>query len=190
MRNVLILLVGLVVSGCAMQNTTVDDGFKIPENYGFVLNEKGIVEYNGVYEIDESAMELYNRARRYFATEYRSAQDVLQMDDADSQLIGKANTKVSGDLTGFGRSEYTMRFTIDLQFRDGRYRFAFYNFSLLWPDGTDYSLEAIYCPGPVIRSKVNQMGKYNAARDIQHEIRRLIYHLRDYMHEKGLADDW
>jgi hypothetical protein len=77
-----------------------------------------------------SSNELYLRARAWFAESYRSAQDVIQMDDKENgKIIGKGNIRYTSRI--FVGSEGTkgwIRYTISIQVKDGRYRYEITDF--------------------------------------------------------------
>lgn len=87
-------------------------------------------QYQAVVEVDSvSAEELYARARAWVATAYKSAQDVIQMDDQDNlRMICKGNFPVywNGDLLPVWH-------TLTIEAKPGRYRYTFADFLLLPP---------------------------------------------------------
>jgi len=87
------------------------------------FNESGEVSFHEVIQVENaSASELYTNARQWVAQNYRSAQDVLQMDDSEANiLIGKANVKITSDY-GISSQEERLFYTFNIQCRDGRYR--------------------------------------------------------------------
>jgi hypothetical protein len=90
------------------------------------------LEYSKVVNVDTtlSSKELYNRARAWFAETYRSAQDVIQMDDKEiGKIIGKGNMKyVSSVFVGSNGTKGWIRYTISIQVKDGRYKYDISNF--------------------------------------------------------------
>jgi hypothetical protein len=88
-------------------------------------------ETNKVYFEDVVTVEgapaetLYSQARQWFAIAFKSANNVLQMDDPTSGiLIGKGYTTINvmGSL-GSGTVEMGMYFQISVQVRDGRFKY-------------------------------------------------------------------
>lgn len=62
--------------------------------------------------------ELMSRARLYFAEKYKSAKDVIQLDDINSGiLVGKA----------FSKSGFKTHFTVKIECKPGRYRYTIYD---------------------------------------------------------------
>jgi hypothetical protein len=89
--------------------------------------------YGNVIKVDSmiSTRQLYARCRSWFAESYRSAQDVIQMDDKENgKIIGKGNLKYSSKI--FVGSEATkgwVRYTVSIQVKPGRYKYELTNFN-------------------------------------------------------------
>lgn len=79
-----------------------------------------VVQTPGVNRSD-----LYNAAREWFVVSFKSADDVLQMEDKEAGiLMGKAFNSVSAT-TGMGVTiPYMLYYTIKLYFKDGRYKYV------------------------------------------------------------------
>ena len=96
-------------------------------------NSGSPITYTEVIKVDSnvSSKELYIRARTWFAETYRSAKDVIQMDDKESGiLVGKGNFKYTSSV--FMGSEGTkgwVRYTITISVKDGRYKYEITNFN-------------------------------------------------------------
>jgi uncharacterized protein with TBP-like fold DUF4468 len=90
------------------------------------------VAYSEVIKIDTtlSSNELYLRARAWFAESYRSAQDVIQMDDKENgKIIGKGNIKYTSRIfAGSGGTKGWIRYTISIQVKNGRYKYEISDF--------------------------------------------------------------
>ncbi|MFA9371888.1 MAG: DUF4468 domain-containing protein [Labilibaculum antarcticum] len=80
-------------------------------------------EYTEVVEVPgKNADQLYSTAREWFAETFKSADDVLQMDDpVAGKLIGKGLVKVP-IVSGKYSVATNMRFTIKVFVKDGRYK--------------------------------------------------------------------
>lgn len=95
-----------------------------------VIQEKdGAVFYEEVVQVDGATQEeLYNRAKIWFAETFRSAKEVIQLDNKEEgKIIGKG---VSSFIVNAGtaiESDIPLYFTIDLQMKDGRYKILFSN---------------------------------------------------------------
>lgn len=69
--------------------------------------------------------ELMSRARLYFAEKYRSAKNVIQLDDPNSGiLVGKAFSNTS---YGLRLSGFETHFTVKIECKPGRYRYTIYD---------------------------------------------------------------
>ncbi|MGV8094512.1 MAG: DUF4468 domain-containing protein [Mangrovibacterium sp.] len=90
--------------------------------------------YSEVIEVPgKTADQLYASARMWFADNFKSANDVLQMDDSKAGiLIGKGNTTVAENYSvSMGvpmTSEWNTHFTIKVMVKDGRYKCDMYDF--------------------------------------------------------------
>lgn len=90
------------------------------------------ITYQGVVQVPgASQLELYSRAREWFAATFGSSKAVLEVDDRESgKLIGRAYAQFefSG---GFGPTvPWAMWRTIKVETKDGRYRYTITNFML------------------------------------------------------------
>jgi hypothetical protein len=99
----------------------------------------GKITFSEVVHVEGTSKdELYARARLWFAEAFRSANDVLQLDDKNGGvLLGKGVIKQeTGGNNAFSSGPSvvkTWRFTIKIQLRDGRYKVDVYDI--------DYSFE-------------------------------------------------
>lgn len=90
------------------------------------------ITYSQIIKVDSalSSNELYHRARAWFAETYRSAQDVIQMDDKENgKIIGKGNIRYTSKI--FFGSEGTkgwIRYTISIHVKNGRYKYEVSDF--------------------------------------------------------------
>ena len=82
------------------------------------------VDWTEVVQAGEvSANELYNRGRMYFVNNYKSAKDVLQLEDRESgRLVGRAFTDIGWSL-GITYFRTRMYYTISISCREGRYKY-------------------------------------------------------------------
>lgn len=107
--------------------TTLNGYSQIIED--FPTDENGDVNFNEVVQVDgASKNELFLRSVQYFANEFKSANDVIQMKDKESAIIiGKGLT--SFYITFMGTvSEMNLWFSIKIQSREGRYKYEIYDF--------------------------------------------------------------
>lgn len=92
--------------------------------------KEGKLYYEGVVDVNPASKQadLYRAGRTWFVDTYVDAKEVLQLDDkADGKMMGKGRYKYSF-LNGINISAVTMRFTLALDVKDGKYRYRIYNF--------------------------------------------------------------
>lgn len=161
------------------------------------------LEYSEVIQVDSASQnELYNRAKIWFATNYNSAVDVLQMDNKDEgQIIGKAVIKY--EPTVFQGSEQTkgsIKYTIKIYLKDGRYKYEISDF-IHDPVGNQYGAktslglittdEEYPNPKPMARNWNNKVWK-DIKNQIAINIAPLIASLKQDMEKQPetKTDDW
>jgi hypothetical protein len=88
------------------------------------------IVFSEVVKVDSvSKDELYTRAREWFAKTFKSAQDVLQMDDKESgKLIGKGSSKGVNHLQ-LSTNSFYLNYMISITIKDGRYRYEVTDFT-------------------------------------------------------------
>jgi hypothetical protein len=97
------------------------------------------IYYEDVVQVDSNikSIDLYNKGREWFVETYFDAKSVLQLDDAaGGKMMGKGVYKYSF-VNGINVSEITMRFILNLETKDGRYRYRIYSF---YGDNTNTSM--------------------------------------------------
>ncbi len=107
----------------------------------FPVDEKGEIIYSEVVKVDSSNYkELYVRAHEWFADTFKSAKDVIQLDDKEAgKIVGKGNVEVS-DNNNHNSLVYlpwtgTVDFTVEIQTKDARYKYAFSKFTYTNDEG-------------------------------------------------------
>lgn len=91
-----------------------------------------------------TAEQIYNNVKVWFANNMRSANDVIQLDEAANRhVIGKANFEFKVNNMTWGSLTGVIRFTIDIAAREGRYRLRLSDFTHEafrdgWTEGTVY----------------------------------------------------
>lgn len=80
----------------------------------------GKVTYTNVVSVENSSKEdLYLRAKKWFVSNYRSAQDVIQLDDKENgEIIGKGIFRI----TYYSRDP-NIRHTVSILVKDNRYKY-------------------------------------------------------------------
>lgn len=91
-------------------------------------DESGKINYNGVVQIDSvSAKELYFRSKQFFVNTFKSANDVIQMDDKEAGIIvGKGFNDIYIKIVA-SPTALQMWYSIKIQSKEGRYRYEIYD---------------------------------------------------------------
>jgi hypothetical protein len=101
-------------------------------NFTVFSQKEGEISYTKVVYVDSSlkSIELYNRARSWFAESYRSSNDVIQLEDKDEgKIIGKGSIRyISSVYYGSEGTKGWIRYTLSVQVKDGRYKYELTNF--------------------------------------------------------------
>lgn len=87
--------------------------------------------YTGVVQVDSiPAKTLQSRAKLFIAESFKSAKDVIQLDDADAGVIVvKGNIAPVIKVPIIGRMQYGwVHFTAKIQVKDGKYKYTFSEF--------------------------------------------------------------
>lgn len=100
----------------------------------------GKVNYTSVVSVDSASKDqLYTRAKRWFAEAFKSAQDVIQLDDKESgEIIGKGAYQTSYQAT-FAMSLTTwVNFKVNISVKDEKYKYEITSFTVKYikPSGS------------------------------------------------------
>lgn len=88
-----------------------------------LITYEGVVEVPGVSKAD-----LYTRAYAWIAKTYRSANDVIQMQDKEAgQLVAKGLTRVTARAMGMDMDAGVVRHTLSIYVKDGKYKYVITN---------------------------------------------------------------
>ena len=90
-----------------------------------------MITYTEVVHVDTSInkLESYSRAREWFAKQYKSSTNVIQMDDKESgKIVGKALMQVYHRALGSNHPSGYINYTISIYLKDGRYKYEITNF--------------------------------------------------------------
>lgn len=108
-----------------------------------ILHEKdGVIMYTDVVVVDSSLTkaELFNRAKAWIASTYKSANAVIQMEDKDAGiLIGKGVFVVNWSTALIKNLSTDVPHTIKLLFKNGRYKYEITDLS--YKDDSGRSLD-------------------------------------------------
>ena len=91
-------------------------------------NDNGQIYFSEVIELEGfSQNDLYLNAKEFFVNTFKSADDVIQMDDKeDALIIGKPLSVITITVMGMG-TEVKLYYTIKIQSKDGRYKYEIYD---------------------------------------------------------------
>ncbi len=95
------------------------------------------IEYQEVVPMEGMARdELYRRAKAWVVETYNSAQNVIQLDDpANGELIVKGLDKTPAYGPALLRCVRTIKHTLTIEVKDGRYRYTLADFRVIIPGG-------------------------------------------------------
>lgn len=101
----------------------------------------GDVVYEAVVECDLQKEAIYNNILLWIATAFKSAKNVIQFDDKEAgRLIIKGNFKENVTM-GIASKTVTSYFTLQLDVRDQKYRYRFFDMSSRYDNTTHSFLE-------------------------------------------------
>lgn len=92
-------------------------------------SETNLIEYTELVQVDSTTTqkELYSRAKEWVAIAFKSAKDVIQMDDSENGImILKGIIPISG---GMYLADGKVDFTMKIQLKNGRYKYWITNFN-------------------------------------------------------------
>jgi len=138
--------------------------------FGQKINEDTLsFFYSDIVAVDSiPAQVLQSRARLFLTENFKSAKDVIQIDDKDGGIIvGKGSFIPVFKSTGLGSaltSRGFVKFYLKLQFKDGKFKYTFSDFVHVSDDG-----ESTY--GGSLANKKPQCGYFGLARPYWHQIK-------------------
>ena len=103
----------------------------------FPRDENGNIIYTDVISIDSvNSKDLYNRAHTWFANNFNSAKSVIQLEDKEvGKIIGKGYFVAGIEKSSAGVFKtpimVSVHFTVDIQTKDGRYKYLFTDFTCM-----------------------------------------------------------
>jgi hypothetical protein len=161
------------------------------------------ITYSEVVYIDSltNKLELFSRAREWFAKAYKSSTDVIQMEDKESgKIVGKALMQVYHRALGSNYPSGYINYTISIYMKDGRYKYEITDFHHTgqYVSGGNRISDYGVCE-KMINTKDKTMGisyqkTYNYyLYQMDKNIKNLIIELKDAMITKTIntkKDDW
>lgn len=145
-------------------------------------------EYMEVVQVpDKNADQLYSLAREWFAETFKSADDVLQMDDpVAGKLIGKGMGK--GYHKGIAPIPFNYEFTVKVFVKDGKYKYMIDNIALV-TNSIRTNCEDYVIAKAKFKNKKKKVAFFdNILNTIDSDMTNLIVTLNSKM--KGVEDEW
>lgn len=139
--------------------------------------DNGSVTYTGVVQVDSiDKNTLYTRAKKWFVDNYKSAKDVIQLDDKETgEITGKGNFKINY----YTRDPYISH-TISIFVKDGRYKYLITNFSYSDNQNEKFTIENF---------PKSWAGKKKLYTKVDEEVNSIIVSIEKFMKTKP-KDDW
>ena len=118
MKNVKLAML-LVVAAFSVCNAQTRDSLGMPTFDGQSIGIQEVVKVDSL-----SKKQIYDRAKMFFVETFKSAKDVIQLDDPDAgTIIGKGNASYSY-FNVAATAVLTVYFTIKIEVKDNRYRYT------------------------------------------------------------------
>jgi hypothetical protein len=165
---------------------------------GLPIDEAGKMVFTDVIQHKGTAKELYFNAKRFFVDTFKSANDVVQLDDAEKfTIIGKGFSKIFV-ATGFGgqKTETRLFYTLKVVCKDQRFKYDFYDlyyksYATQYGLGHDVPAEGVFLKQNYFKKNgspriVNESYKKNTLDSIE----SLISTLKTKMQSESREDDW
>lgn len=115
-------IIGVLLFFCYLSAQAQDKPLVLPRD------ENGKVLFSEVIQADSmKATTLYGNAKLWFANTFKSAKDVIQVDDKEAgRVVGKAWQDIYIKVLGMP-SQTKLWFSISVQVKDGRYKIEMYD---------------------------------------------------------------
>ncbi len=160
-----------------------------------VLSQEKLT-YSEVIELPgKSKDQLYDQAKQWFIETYKDASEVIQNDDkAGGTIMGKALLSYNSNIyVGSAGTKGVIRYTIQISFKDGKYKYELTNFI---HEGATFDFGTITtddeCPYKIKGGTKNWNNK--VWNDIKMQIdeysRNFIGDLKEAMNIKEIDDNW
>jgi hypothetical protein len=152
---------------------------------------EGKVTYSGVIQVDSADKnELYLRAKKWFVDTYKSAKDVIQLDDKENgEVIGKGYFKANWQVTFMSIQSVDVWHTITVAVKDNRFKYTITDFVVKY-----YVTPSTYSRGGNNEFTIEDFGKSrekNAKKfftQIDTEVQSTILALTKFMQTKAKSD--
>jgi Domain of unknown function (DUF4468) with TBP-like fold len=136
----------------------------------------GIVTYSSVIPVNETPKdELYSRAKKWFASTYKSSNDVIQLDDKEKgEILGKGNFKIV-----YYAREPIVSHTVTISVKDNRFKYVISSIAYSDKQGDKFPIEEF---------PKGWFGKKKLYETINSEIKALITSIEKAMNSK--EEEW
>ncbi|MCA4897769.1 MAG: DUF4468 domain-containing protein [Bacteroidota bacterium] len=150
-------------------------------------DENGNLLFSEVVQVDSvSKNELYSRSKDFFVSVFKSAKDVVQLDDKEAGIVtGKGFSKIQE-----AGVELQMWYSIKIQSKNGRYKYEIFDLYFQYEAKTSPPSEvfdkSVYYkkngePRTAYETRKNEMLK---------KIKSLTESIKTTMNKKSKKDDW
>ncbi len=118
--------------------------------------KEGKVIYTDVVIVDSTdKVKLYSKVKKWFIEQYKSAKDVIQLDDKENgEVIGKGFFETNWQNSFISELKVNVWHTIKIYIKDNRFKYEITNFTLkYYVGGTRYST------GSTVEEAIEDFGK-------------------------------
>ena len=181
-KIILTIIIFLPMLAFAQKDTV---GMNIPVKDGSIIYT-GVVNING-----KSKDDLYRNAKQWFVDYFKSSHDVIQNQDKEKGLIiAKGIVHFTASFGYQLTTTWYDKFTIKLEFKDGKYRYSIYNMTIYPTDRPNQEAPLEDFLGKVLGKKKAPVTKL-ACKDVLKKndirIRTMIADVNEQMN-KTIAD--
>ncbi|AOC94607.1 hypothetical protein BB050_01480 [Flavobacterium anhuiense] len=136
----------------------------------------GLYQTQGILEFENLKADLiFSKAKEWITLNYRSANDVIQLADKESlKIINKGNFK-----SDMFMKEGSIFHTLILEFKDGKLRYTYTDFSYYSKGSGELSFES-----------KNLAFKKSLIKSTEKDIKESIEKLKKYIQNSNKKDDW
>ena len=163
-----------------------------PKLLDILPTKDGKVYYSEVVQIDSTdKSKLYTKAKKWFVDQYKSAKDVIQLDDKENgEIIGKGYFETQWQANFMTMQKVNVWHTVKVSVKDNKYRYEISNFELKWHTApskyssggnTEVLIEDFW------KNRESNAKKYFAKVDT--EVKSIISSLERFM-KAPIGDDW
>lgn len=154
--------------------------------------KNGKVTYTGIVTVDSiNKIKLYNNVKKWFIEQYRSAKDVIQLDDKENgEVIGKGFFETNWQYTFVDERKVNVWHTVKIYLKDNKFKYEITNFTLKY-----YVEGSMYSAGKNVEEAIENFGKDRERNtkkyfaQVDAEVTSIISSLLNFM-KAPPKDDW